>query len=42
MLKDQLKFVRSLQKEHFTGLLKAGKDLRLRGIIWLIQQLKDI
>jgi hypothetical protein len=42
LMKDEVVFIRNLQKEHYMKLLKEGNDTRHKGMSWIVQCLWDL
>eukprot|EP00347_Sterkiella_histriomuscorum_P020017 403339420 len=42
IINQQLKFIKNIQKDHYLKLLKEGKDTRAKGLIWIIECLKEL
>ncbi|CDW89407.1 UNKNOWN [Stylonychia lemnae] len=42
IINTQMKFIKNVQKEHYLKLLKDGKDTRGKGLIWIVECLKDL
>jgi hypothetical protein len=42
LVKTELTFIKNIQKEYYTKLLKQGDDIRGKGLIWIIQTMWDI
>ena len=42
IVKTELSFIRSVQIEYYTKLLKRGNDIRGKGLIWIVETLWDL
>jgi len=42
IVKTELAFIRNIQIEYYTKLLKKGLDIRGKGLIWIIETLWDL
>lgn len=42
IVKTELEFIRSIQIEYYTKLLRLGDDIRGKGLVWVIETLWDL
>mmetsp|Transcript_34922 Transcript_34922/g.26067 ORF Transcript_34922/g.26067 Transcript_34922/m.26067 type:complete len:89 (-) Transcript_34922:127-393(-) len=42
LVKTELDFLKNIQREYYTQILKQGDDIRGKGIIWVIEAMWDI
>jgi hypothetical protein len=42
IVKTELIFIRNIQREYYSKLLKKGDDIRGKGLIWIIEQMWEL
>lgn len=42
IIKTEINFIRNIQREYYTKLLKVGNDVRGKGLVWIIETMWDL